>query len=470
MNSIPLSPRSSDAPYSLTPVDLRSPAADPSAQVAFGTGTPPQPQTASIAIISSGESPFDRTTLEALHSEPRSPFSVIYCNEIPGTTPVERGQALLAEIERRRLIGEFGPQTLMVVMLHGAISNNELILTDVNADVAIPAVVLLNALAKGTREGRDESQPAAPIVLSACHAESLDAHLPKLERALLINGSRERLIEEDASAVLQICIRESENHWRAGQVVKADQLFEELSMCSGDALHLIDEEEWVEHRLLDSSASLHAIDPRQAGLHVGAMLDHGSVDELAESLLLFGIAAYDSVSPGFPAMHRVLRSGDEDMQEKIRLLLAIGEDINAGDEYDDTLLHIVCNYGPDGMADEKARKDLIFRSVMARMLLENGADPDALNEDGESPFDIASATGEPALCHLFYEDAGLVVDPQRAIDSLRQAAERNDWDFVLSLLDDPRQATEADGNDPFLNDDNSSDAAMPDQSSAKSDS
>lgn len=464
MNPISPFPRIPDAPLPFTPVAPGLQPSGPVAPIHFNAGTPGRAQPASITIISSGEWPFDQATLEAPHARPQAPFNAIYCNQLPGATSIDRGHALLAEVARRRASGDIGPQTLVVLMLHGAVLNGELVLGDGEASMFLPATVLLNTLACGSR-GNDDTRPVAPIVLSACHAEWCAEALGRLERPVLINGSRHSLVPGDAQAVLQACVLHADNCWREGRAVQADSLFETLSSVSAEPLHLRHRDEWTAHRLLESSASLHDIDPRQAGLHVDAMLDHGSVDELAESLLLFGIDAHRRISPSIPALHRVVDGCDADAMEKIQLLLAIGEDVNQIDDDGDTALHRACQFDPNRLSDEALEKELVLRHGLARLLLENGADPDIENDDSMSPADLADEIGQP-LAGLFALDASIEARPEQRTQWLRNTAGQRGWESVLSLLDDPQQAMTVDDDEQA----STADAATPDQIIEKSDS
>lgn len=466
MNPNSLYPRTSGAPSAFTPVNRRSQSPAQVAPISFNAGMPVRSQPASIAIISSGEWPFDQATLEAPHMRPQAPFAALYCDQLPGNTSTERGLALLDEVVRRRASGEFGPQTLVVLMLHGAIENGELMIGDTQASIFLPATVLLNALASGSRLN-DDSLPVAPILLSACHAEGIAGALGRLERPVVINGGRDPLLPADAQAVLQACVRHADACWREGRAVQAASLFETLSSVSAETLYLSDDDGLTEHRLLQSSSSLRHIHPLQAGLHVQTMLDHGSADELAESLLLFGLHAYRKFSPAIPPLHCVVNGCAEELMEKVQLLLAIGVDVNEADPDGDTALHLVCTEDPQWAEyDVAPEEELILRHNLARRLLENGADADVENNDSYSPADLADDIGRP-LSELFLMDPPVEVKSQQRTQELIARARHDGWTSVVSLLNNPQLAMgtggyESHSSDDDTSDDETSDAATSD--------
>ena len=69
MNPISPFPRTPDAPFSCPPVAAGLQPSGPVAPIHFNAGVPDPAQPASIAIISSGDWPFDQATLEAQPQE-----------------------------------------------------------------------------------------------------------------------------------------------------------------------------------------------------------------------------------------------------------------------------------------------------------------------------------------------------------------------------------------------------------------
>lgn len=463
MNSTPLYPRAAGYPSAFTPVTPRIQSSNPVAQVTLANQAPLHTPPASIAIISAGDPPFDRSTLEALHAKPQSPYCSIFFTELEGMTPTDRGHSLLTEIARLRHIGLLTPQTLVVVMAHGGILDGELIVGDLQKRTLLPAAELLGALSRCAHDPQDATTPVAPIVFSCCHAGLIADSPLDFGRPLLINGGEHSLFNLDADAVLQTCIQQACSSWREGRTLKAEQLFDTLSSVSGDILQLIDPEESLEHRLLESSASLHDIDPRQAGLQVVAALMNGDVDDLAESLLLFGLDAYQQVSLGKPCLHRTFTGNTEWSAVKLQLLLAIGVDVNATDEYGNTALHLACRPRP---LQQSSQGEVESRYRVIRVLLENGADPSLKNKAGNSAADLVHRSGLRALASLFEPTAGIRHSPQESTRQLMDAAVRHGWKNVLSLLADPQQAMEVDGDEES----STSDAATSDQIRENSDS
>ena len=387
-----------------------------------------------LSVITDGGSRFDRRHLEDPVRRPDFPVSALYCNELVGAGPLERGRALLDEIRRRKADGEFSPFVPTLVFTHGDVINGELMLTDAHGSFLIPASVLLAVL--GSVAGLPASvrgQPA-PIVLSCCKAEQVAASLEGFSRPVLINGSRRNLSHLDAESVFQRVLYETGQAWQDGGRVDTDQLFDTISRTSGEPVHRIEQDDWLTHHVLTSVTSLDEINAEQEVLYLIAKLSHGSVEQLAEALLLFGTEPLHSHfhwSPGDPRSNPVLwylvECDARDLPHKLVLLLALGQDIHQTDEAGNTLLHDVCLWQGD---DDLPAGD----EMMARLLLANGANPLAENDAGETPVELADASGNEALVAVFEPDADASDHAAMGPVGLLERAQEEGWGAVVSLL------------------------------------
>ena len=387
-----------------------------------------------LSVITDGGSRFDRRHLEDPVRRPDFPVSALYCNELVGAGPLERGRALLDEIRRRKADGEFSPFVPTLVFTHGDVINGELMLTDAHGSFLIPASVLLAVL--GSVAGLPASvrgQPA-PIVLSCCKAEQVAASLEGFSRPVLINGSRRNLSHLDAESVFQRVLYETGQAWQDGGRVGTDQLFDAISRTSGEPVHRIEQDDWLTHHVLTSVTSLDEINAEQEVLYLIAKLSHGSVEQLAEALLLFGTEPLHSHfhwSPGDPRSNPVLwhlvLCDARDLPHKLVLLLALGEHIDQTDEAGNTLLHDVCLWEGD---EELPAGD----ELMARLLLANGANPLAKNDGGITPIDLAEGTGNEELIAVFKPDDDVGDYPDMRPAGLLARAEAEGWGAVATLL------------------------------------
>ncbi len=154
-----------------------------------------------LSIITDGGHRFDRQHLDNPSRRPPFPVSALYCNELTGAGPEERGRALLDEIRRRKASGEFSPFVPTLVFTHGEVINGELMLTDAHGSFLMPATVLLNLLGSVSGLPASVQGRPAPIILSCCKAEHIATSLDGFARPVLINGSRRNLSHLDAGSV-----------------------------------------------------------------------------------------------------------------------------------------------------------------------------------------------------------------------------------------------------------------------------
>lgn len=433
--------RASLRPHPAPPLIRSSPS---SAAARIGWPANPSPPLWSASIIVDGDRPFDRKTLETAGLLPASPHTVLYCSELTGDTPVARGLALLSEIRRRQANGEFSVRTPVLIFMHASMRSGELLLGDRRGRLTMPLKVLLHALSRelpAPDDGRAAAEPA-PVVLSACEAGAAASSLQDFPRTVLINGGEHGLFQGDARAVFRSCLRIAEQGWHRGEPVPAARWFEQLAAVSGEVLHQTGKGEWVVHDPIASSSSLRSIGREQASLCVRAKLGHGSVDDLAEVLLLFGTAALEHEgSP--PPMHHLLLAKAEDLQAKIVLLAALGVSVDQRDRRGNTLLHRLCK-SRIGAASEDEEEG---RIVLVRLLLANGADPEATDRAGRTPRELAARRGPPSLVAAFDPQPAAIDRPSAGPAGLRVAAAAQGWQSVLSLLDEPQQAMDVDEDD-----------------------
>ena len=395
----------------------------------------------STSIIVDGEFPFDRKTLEASGRLPATPHSILYCSELPGASHVERGLALLAEIRRRKAGGEFSAFTPTLLFLHGTVHNGELLLGDSQGRIRVPAQVLLHELS--TELDTAGALAAAPVVLSGCEAGGAAEALKNFRRPVLINGCEETLLVDDAEAMFDASVRLAEGNWLLGQRPDPVPWFEKLGSVTADTLHLVGHGEWTIHDLMSSATSLGSASPQQAGLLLRKMILRGSVNDFAEALQLFGTDALHAHPEWTPTMHFILDADAPAMLAKIVLLCALGVSVDQNDAKGRTLLHRVCSIAT-GQACRRDPKMLVDVTRLARMLLANGANPDAKDDDGVTPRALAAQGGHPNLIAAFKSDLAGRDLPTLGPAGLRIAAEKHRWTCVISLLDDPLQVMDVD--------------------------
>ena len=167
----------------------------------------------------------------------------------------------------------------------------------------------------------------------------------------------------------------------------------------------------------------------------------GSVDDLAETLLLFGKEPLLETGPGLaPAMHLLLDVSPDDLMPKIVLLRMAGIPIDQQDEIGETLLHRVCAIASNSFDPQRAERKI----RLLRLLLANGADPNLRDHQGRSARTMSIASGNPRLSAAFRPDNIALDIADAGPEGLRQVATQQKWQCVLSLLDEVSQAMEVD--------------------------
>ena len=214
-----------------------------------------------------------------------------------------------------------------------------------------------------------------------------------------------------------------------------------LASTSGEPVQLVGRGDWITHELLQSTTSLHRVGQRQRQLYLRAQLVNGSADDLAEALLLFGLAPLCEGRKTMPVLHVLGRTVRRNMVAKFLLLIAAGVPVDQRDKRGETLLHRACRLDPHGDYPAPLAEVVATRRRLARLLLANGADPLAENHRGDTPVDLAGDSGEEELISLFDPDADTSDFDLMRPAILRAYAEKRQWRNVMSLLDEIRHST-----------------------------
>lgn len=395
-----------------------------------------------LAIISHGGARANRRFMESPSARPSFPTHAIYCDELPGATPQQRGLALLDEIRALRAAGVLANDVPAILYFHGDVEQGELMLSDEAGSFSLPAIVLLHCLSKPEEFAPSVPSRPAPILLSCCHAKAVLPALDGIARPVLLNGGKHEIEQLDAECVIQRTLAEVEAAWRHGEPLSADTLFDALGRTSGETLRLVEPQRCVVHHPLRSAASADEVSGSQEILYLRATLSHGSADKLAEALQFFGLQGLHAhfLPSHHPVLWYLVNAGARELYCKIGLLLALGEPIDQANAEGSTLLHDACCCDADEDDWEisecvDGEVEAIGSVTLAKLLLANGADPLAVNHSGFTARDLAFASGNPALIALFAEDADRSDDRHYQPAALLARARREGRTALVALLE-----------------------------------
>ena len=175
----------------------------------------------------------------------------------------------------------------------------------------------------------------------------------------------------------------------------------------------------ISRTLLERGADVNYRDDRGwSALHLAL---HRQDDNLAQLLLDHGANPNVSDVNGSTTLHEASSQGRTTF---VKLLFEYGANVDARDKRGETALHKAARWGYlevvqlllDHGADTNAKGDNLWTSLheaawsgnlqVVDLLLKSGADAHALNEEGETPFQLASRENYPEVAQLLSERTG----------------------------------------------------------------
>lgn len=311
-----------------------------------------------------------------------------------GDTPDARKQALLERVRNLFLHGLVGPDTRVIVQMHGDDDPDGFMLSAKGVIDKLPWEELRATLRHPTK---DEAWHG-DVLLGFCEAGVLDKSLPTDEGNYFLLCGKKTLASGALREQLTSLFDFVAAHVRKKQrMPSSEKTWQFLTQITGENIRRVDAlginrtkagEVYVRKPRPGETGkrALAAAHARQPSQLLISKLTHGSAASVAKVLREHGKQAVrDALLTEVPPLCWLALS-DRDTEEKAALLFAFGEtDISFGES---TLLHLAC---------QRDHIDLL------KALLKQGVDVDSRDERKQTALHAAAASGHLALAELLLD-------------------------------------------------------------------
>ena len=332
-----------------------------------------------------------------------------------GKTDAARKQTFLREIRSLFNEGRIGPDTRILVHLHGSKAADEFKLKATGVIDDLRWQELRSAL----RQPMDKIQWKGDVILACCEAGALGEMLPRDEGNYLLLAGKKNItnksLGEQLPHLFGLMASHLQNHDR---MPDTDKIWELLTKISGENIRRIDAGGLTRHKAAQFRDATPATDDtedsllrnardQKAAQVLHAKLVHGSAGSVEKILSRHGDHFFDG-HPFFGEISPLswLASTQRDIQKKLDLLWSRGyrdldcEDSTAlhraVDEDNQTLIKALLQLGVDiDLKDDHGRTALhraaeLGSVTMVRFLLDHKANVMAIDRWGRTPWHYAS--------------------------------------------------------------------------------
>ncbi len=311
-----------------------------------------------------------------------------------GDTPDARKQALLEQVRQLFRHGVIGPDTRVIVQLHGDDDADGFNLSAKGVIDKLPWDELRATLRHPTS---DESWHG-DVILGCCEAGPLDKSLPTDEGNYFLLSGKKSLASGALREQLTSLFDFVASHVRKKhRMPSSEKTWQFLTQISGENIRRVDAlgitrtkagEVYVRKPRPGETGkrALTAAHARQPSQLLISKLVHGSAASVAKVLREHGKQAVrDALLDDVPPLGWLALS-ERDTEEKVALLSAFGQtDVALGES---TVLHLACQRDHD---------------ALLRALLKQGVDVDLRDEQGQTALHIAASYGRLALAEMLLD-------------------------------------------------------------------
>ncbi len=341
-----------------------------------------------------------------------------------GKTSADHKQALLDRLRSLFKAGKIGPDTRIIVQLHGGFEEGKFFL---QANGVIDELAW-DELEETIRRPTQTQRWNGEVILGCCEAGLLGESLPLDEGNYVLLAGKKSVMSESLTRPIELLIDFMGAHIRKKHSMpSSDKIWRFLTKASGENLRRISDGKLVktkageaptvkQHaRTTGKSVLEEAIDGQPAMLLL-SKLTHGSGDSVVRILQKHGKKLKNDPGLKAPPPLFALQSADIDIAKKVQALFAAGlsEICSSGH----TIFHVAAQKDHIELMRALLSQDVEFdtpnrigrtalhaaaalgRREIAELLLAHGADPTVTDKFGKTPLQYAEEKGQVELVKL----------------------------------------------------------------------
>ncbi len=394
------------------------------AQIPDQTSCKRNPGTLDVLCITTLETEFkdvaDKLTIQAQSSD--VPIEVLYVEMLEGTSKKEKTDALIAYLHRLDQDKAIDDKTQIIVHLHGISSGGSHYVANVEKTFSFGTLQLVSLIREALGPA-DRADGAAgwngTVHLSACGVGSAANSVSNVRGLNLLYGGRKTQLTIDSEDIFIEIIRllgEYRKDPEKNPFPTTEQFYRAAGSVSGEKVSLSGNGKLFQ---IGSGFFPSATDLLQPMVMTKlekcliAKLMHGKTANFRKVVDLLGVAVqHVKFAPPF---HVLVISAPDDAEEKLKILLEAGVNINQLASFGKTALHqavsnknkemlkLLIRYGADiNRRDARGDSPLGFalrsrQSDVAECLIEAGADIQAVTGSNESALQVTVVTREIGL-------------------------------------------------------------------------
>ncbi len=386
------------------------------------------PNALDVLLITSTEEFLQDGAQELEHSAQtlQVPMQTVFVEQLAGTSKEEKSAALKQQLQALHQTGRIDADTQIIVNIHGSTHDGPHRLSNKIHSFSIGTSELVSVIresGRGATPSPDSSAWQGTIHINACGVGRASGDLREDSGMSLLYAGKKISFDSNARAIFREMIRRIGEYRKDPAVNKfpsAQDFYVAAGSVSGEKVHMAGQGNLVQIR---SGYLPHPTELTQTAVReklersLVAKVSHGKPATVQKMVDLLG-PALKNIKESAPILIAV-HQDTTDAEEKIKMILDAGVDINQRYGGGETALHVACL---------KAKKEVVS------FLLQQGADVNSISYDGISPLDFAIHTRRLDLVELLVEAGADVNTRLPSGDSaLHLACEQGD-DRLIDLL------------------------------------
>lgn len=397
---------------------------------AMARPTPPRnPNALDVLLITSTESFFqnDASRLECSAQVLQVPMQTLFVEHLAGSSKEEKNAALKRQLQELHQAGKIDVHTQVIISLHGSVHDAPHSLANNKNEFLMATgemVSLVRESGNTAAHAPDCNGWSGTIHIGACGIGRADQNLKNGSGVTLLYGGRNVKLVRESSAIFSEMIRQL-GEYRKDPAVNhfpsAQDFYAAAGTISGEKVHMAGHGNLIYIR---SGYLPHPTELAQTAVleklqrSLEAKILHGKLVNVQKALDLLG-PALKNIKYG-PPLFLAVSNHATDAQEKIKILLQAGVDINEQNALGETALHLAC-------VDQSKE--------MVSFLLQQGANINAVNNRRMSALGMAIYTERLDLIELLIEaGADVNMATNKGVSALHLACEKGDKRLIDWLL------------------------------------